>query len=277
MTKRQKSSEEAKTPDAFLSVSDRILNWIEARRVLVGVGAGAVLLLGLAWLGIDQWGQFQERRAASSIYRAEAKITAKREEFAKQETDRLEAIAKEMTKDKGKGAKKEMPVLPPPPAKIDFDSTYAALAKDLEKEIEAHRGTNAAAVAALKLVGLYLTNQKAELADAFLAKIQKVRDDSLDALMRTQKATVAMEVGDFPRAASTFEALAKDRHAQFLRPDALLKLGVCQHKMGKLEEAKGTFERITAEFGDSEAGRSAKSYLRLMQLESGPQSTAGKG
>lgn len=264
---------EARTPDAFLSFSDKAVKWVEDNRGLVGGALGVFLVAGLGWVGVDQWGKMTERRAAASIYKVEAKIREKREAFAREEDQRLQELSKALdSKDKNKA----LPDLTP--RKMDFDSSFADLARDLEKEIMDHANTNAAAVATLNLVALYLTNKKAELADAFLAKVERAKDESLTSLLKMQKATVALEMGDYPRAAAAFETLASDRKAEFLHPDALLKLGVSQEKMGQIEEAKGTFERVSTEYGDSEAGRSAKAYLRLLQIEApAKSSTESKG
>ncbi len=277
MSKKTQAAIDAKTPDAFLTTSDKLLNWVEHNRALVGTVLGVLLVGGIGWVAYGQWNGMTERKAAAAMYSVEAKIRAKREEYARKEDERLQNIAKQ---NEAKNGKSKEPVKPvsTETVKPNFEKDFASLAQDLEKEIQNHKNTNAAAVSTLNLVGLYLSNKKAELADALLAKVDHAKDESLTALLKTQKATVAMELGDYTRAASGFEAITQDRKAEFLHPDALLKLGVCQEKLGQTDQAKGTFERVSTEFGDSEAGRSAKAYLRLLQLE-GPSkpSTESKG
>jgi predicted negative regulator of RcsB-dependent stress response len=271
MSRKSKSEIDARTPDAFLSFSDKALKWIEDNWAPVGGVFGVLIVAGLGWVGYSQWQGYTERKAAVAIYEVEAKIRDKRDAFAREEDKRLQELSNALdSKDKNK----TLPDLSP--RKIDFDSNFADLARELEKRILDHKNTNAAAVASLNLAGLYLSNKKAELADAFLSKIERAKDPSLTALLKMQKAIIAMELGDFPRATAGFESLISDRKSEFLHPDALLKLGVCQEKQGQVEDAKGTFERVSTEYADSEAGRSAKAYLRLLQLEA-PAKTESKG
>ena len=269
MSRKSQAEIDAKTPDAFLTGSDKLLKWIEHNRSLVGAVLGLLVLVGIGWVIYGQWTGMTERKAAAALYNVEAKIRAKREEFARKEDERLQKLAEKQADKKDKtGKTTETDTVKP-----DFDRDFAEFARQLETEIQNHKNTNAAVVSTLNLVGLYLTNKKPELADALLAKVETAKEDSLAALLKTQKATVAMELGDYSRAAAGFEALAQDRKAEFLHPDALLKLGVCQEKMGQVDDAKGTFERVSTEFGDSEAGRSAKAYLRLLQLEAPPKAS----
>jgi tol-pal system protein YbgF len=62
-------------------------------------------------------------------------------------------------------------------------------------------------------------------------------------------------MGEYSRAVDQLEA-ALERYPKSSRvPDCLLKLGLCQEKLGDLAKAKGYYRRLQLEFPESEAAR----------------------
>ena len=61
--------------------------------------------------------------------------------------------------------------------------------------------------------------------------------------------------GEFARAAEQFEGTLVRFPLGNKVPDALLKLGMCQQRLGNPEKARGSFDRLLREFPRSEASR----------------------
>lgn len=261
---------EARTPDAFLTSSEKILKWVEDNIFAVGAVIGAILVFGLGWLGYNQFNEFQERRATKAIYSAQMNLNKQREQVAKDENDRLEKMLKEAKDKGGKDLSKTEE------AKVDFDAVYAGPAQEVEKQIIAHKSTKAAAVAAIDLAGLYLDNKKPDLAAALLAQVSGGDSEIIRALVKMQKSTVAMELGDYNRAISGFEELLAQSDVEFIHAEALLKVGLCFERLDQVDRAKETYQRVSTEFSESEAGRTAKNYLRLLQLNSAEKTSEQK-
>ncbi len=265
---------EARTPDAFLTGSERILKWVEDNIAVVGGIFGAILLIGLGWLGYGQFNDFQERRATKAIYAAQMNLNKQRDQVAKDENERLEKLLKEM---KDKGAK-DLPQKED--SKADFEAVFAGPAQEVEKQIIAHKSTKAAAIAAIDLAGLYLDQKKPDLAAALLAQVDGGDSEIIRALVKMQRSTVAMELGDYNRAISGFEDLAGRSGVEFIHAEALLKAGLCYERLEQMDRAKDLYTRVSTEFGESESGRTAKNYLRLLQLNSAektPEQKNNKG
>ncbi len=61
--------------------------------------------------------------------------------------------------------------------------------------------------------------------------------------------------GDHTRAAAEFESIVTRPALGLKTPDALLKLGMCQDKLGQPDKARASYERLLREFPKSEAAR----------------------
>lgn len=257
---------DAKTPDAFLTWSEKGFKWVEANRTVVISVLSIGLVGGLAWGGYVQYRSWTEKSAAKAIYVAEAKLNKKKEELAKAESDA-------MTKDKDTGKIKE-------PPKVDFEASLSESAREVEGAIVKHAQTRAASVAAIDLASLYLSYKKPDLASALLSQVDGGNSETLKSLIQALSATAVFEQGDYNRASSLFEQILQDPNAEFLHPDTMVKLGLCYEKLDQADRAKEMYSRASAEFADSESGRTAKGYLRLLELQNhskAPAAGAKKG
>ena len=266
-TSNKKQSEiDARTPDAFLTLSDKLLKWIEDNALWLGALATVVFVSGLGYLAFDQWKNWSERKATSRIYQAEAALNQKREELGKVENNRLQELVKEMANKKDK----KMPAMEP--TKVDFEANYAALASAYEKAILADKNSKAGVIAAINLAGFYLANNKVELATTLLEQVGGSNNGPVAALLQVQRATLAMEKSDYERAIDQFEQVLQNKEVDFLHSVALLKIGVCYERMKELDRAREAYIRVSTEFGETESARTAKGYLRLLEIQSTPKS-----
>lgn len=264
-TSNKKQSEiDARTPDAFLTLSDKLLKWVEDNAIIIGGVVTLALVVGLGMLAYDQWTNYSERKAAGRIYEAEAVLNQKREEQSKLESNRLEEMAKNI-------ADKKANVKKPEPTKVDFEATFAGPAAAYEKAILADKNSQAASIAAINLAGFYLTNNKTELAASLLEQVGGGGSGTLKALLQAQRATLAMEKGDYEKAIGEFDQIVKNKEVDFLHSIALLKIGVCYERLQQTDRAKETYIRVSTEFGDTESARTAKGYLRLLEMQPAPK------
>jgi tol-pal system protein YbgF len=76
--------------------------------------------------------------------------------------------------------------------------------------------------------------------------------------------------GDYPRASEELSGLLARFPASSKAPDALLKLGVCDQKLGHLAEAKECFDRLVHDFPQADAARRIPSITVPASPSSGP-------
>lgn len=268
MAKKQ-SEIDARTPDAFLTGSEKFLKWVEDKSVILAVVAAVALVAGLSLIGYQQWDARQERLATTRIYEAQAALLKKQEDQQKIESDRLQKMAEEASAKKSK-----MPSYQP--LKVDFDSTFGALAQAVEQAIIKEKSSKAALVAAIHLAGLYMNHDKVDQAFHLLSQLKGQGEGAVGALLTAQRATVAMDKGEFETAIKDFEKIVSNKDVDFLHSSALLKIGLCYEKLNQLDQARQTYLRVSTEFGDTESARTAKGYLRLLELQAEANPAEGK-
>ena len=66
--------DDLRTPDAFIATSNSFLHFIERHAMPIFSTLGLVIVLSLSYLAYSYWTGYQEKKAASHIYEAEAEL-----------------------------------------------------------------------------------------------------------------------------------------------------------------------------------------------------------
>jgi len=106
--------------------------------------------------------------------------------------------------------------------------------------------------AALALVN---GKQYTQALDAFAAFLLKYPDHPYVANAMYWRGECYFAQGDYLRAVEQFEGVVARFPLGGKTPDALLKLGICQQKLGNPQKAKTYFDKLTSEWPRSDAAR----------------------
>ncbi|MCC7404852.1 MAG: hypothetical protein IT288_10690 [Bdellovibrionales bacterium] len=243
------TKEDIKGPDAFIATSDKLGRWIEKHKVTVFGTLSAALLIGAGLVGWEQWTLYRERSAQNALYAIEAKVKKKQDEIAKAEQEKV--------------AKKE--------ARADrvLATDYGPLVDEYQAKIGELAGSKAAAISAIHLAALYMDYQEFEKAHALLTQqLGNTRQGStFYGLLHMQLGTALAALNKHEDAKREFNLVVGDSTAQFLHAEAVLKLGLTEEMLGNVDQAREHYNRASQEFSTTDAGKTAKAYLRLLSME----------
>lgn len=86
-------------------------------------------------------------------------------------------------------------------------------------------------------------------------------------LIAFQSGTYLMNQGEYESAIQDFQFITANKKAEWLWPDALIKIALCYEKQNKVNQAREIYKKIKDNFSDSQAGERAEKYLNLLQLQ----------
>lgn len=257
------TKEDLKTPDAFLTLADRVGHWLTDRAKPIAVFVALLVVLGIGYSAFNMIQRSQEESASQALFQFEQKIEDVKLAQAKKQRELIEKLSKDYQGDEKK-LKEAMDTVTP----LDFDKDFAANAQIWGQAIEQYKNTQSAQLARLRLAKLYLDYDKRDLAEPVLrsAIAEAAKGSSTYGLARTMLASVLSHHGKIDEAKSILQEVIEDSSLTYLHSEALLKLGVLNQESGDLKLAEESFRRVTTEFADSEAGAAAKLYLRMIQF-----------
>lgn len=245
-----------KSPDMFVSTSDRIFNFIERHfKVVAGVLVAAIVI-AVGAVTMNYLNSRKEYKAAEALYAPEAALK-------KAEMNLREQRAKSSAKDKKAVVE----------ATGDYVKDYAPLVEKVKVAIVANAGTKAALISALNLSN-FLTQQKQfkEALDVLDApKTKPASGELLAGFWNMHRGVVLLENGQVDPAIAAYTAVTSNSSLKSFHPEAFLKLGICYEIKGDLAKARETYEKVGREFPNTEASTSAGQYLRLLDLNSQKQ------
>jgi len=231
----------AQQPDAFQSKGQQIVKVLSDNKKTLSAGLIALVMAGAGYFSYERWENHKEELALEALSAVEIELDNKRQELSKDD-------------------KKLDPT--------QFDENFKDLSDRLETVILSHKGRTAAVVSAIRLVGFYLSLDQFDRAEKMLAEFpEQGQGRLLQSLLIFQRSTVAMAKEQYDQATMGFEQLLDQKESEFLHPETLLRLGLCYEKMDQVDRARDAYLRATTEFAESNAGRQAKTYLRLLELE----------
>ncbi len=137
----------------------------------------------------------------------------------------------------------------------------------LEAFLDKHKSTSSAISAAVLLADHYSSKDNEEKALSVLEKNAVGSPKSfVDALYLYRKSISLERLGKCDTAITVLDKLISAKHAIYLQADARLQKALCLEQVGKVEEAKVEYENVSKNFADTEAGKNAKKYLRLLDI-----------
>ncbi len=250
--------EELKTPDAFISLSDQVLRWLERHFALIATSLGAVLVIWLGWLGYSYFDSTREQKAAEAIYLAEAELKSAESKVRDERAKIMGEIAS-----KGNKSAKSESVRP-----TDYTKDFAPSVEKIKSQIKAYSGTKVALIAALNL-SYFLTQQKQfgeALAVLELPRFKPGQNDVVNGFWLMHRGMIFLENQKFDEAVLEYQRVLSGTSLKAFHPEAILKLGLAHEMKGDRVKAKDAYERLGREFPESEASNSARQYLRLLEL-----------
>lgn len=235
--------------------------WLQSNSKLVAGIFVVVIIAGAVWAGMSSYNLKQEKHLQSEFSSLDFAVQKQKETF-----------------ERGKN--------PPPPPQKNEDGTIPAplpsavatgdLAKDygssitnLESFLGKHPGSPAGAMAGLRLANLYTEYKKPEES---LKALQTVTYSKglLGSLVKMELGTQMANLGKCKEANQVWGALASTAADDFLKGEVKLKQGLCAESQGELAQAEQHYREAIDIGPESETGRAAQKYLRLLKFKGQP-------
>ncbi|MFK8137319.1 MAG: tetratricopeptide repeat protein [Bdellovibrionales bacterium] len=233
----EKNQEPApKNNDMFLDFMESSWRAIEPYKGYL-LGLIVIGLLGLASVtGYEAYKESNELAAQTDYFQIEKKVTKAQEN-----------IAKEKAEDK------------------DFEKTFGPLLSELESFAKEESGSKASVRAMLKASEIYVNVKQFDKALESLRWAEvSASEDILYKLFNMNFASRLMDNEKYAEAIGRLETYSFENSFESLYSMAQFKKAISLEKLGKTEEAKTIYKRLSSDFPDTETGRKAKYFLRLM-------------
>lgn len=252
--------QELKGPDAFVSGIEKAWHEVEKFRTTV-FAVIAIFALGGGGYSIYNWQKNKsELQAQSDYYVAKKSLMDAQKDYLPPEE--LEEVTKS-NKDKKQ---------PPKAAKTKSGNLEQDLGDSvgkLETVVKNHKGTRAAVLAALDLSNVF---QEYKQPDRAIQNLNAVMSNTstkelLFGFVNLQLGNAYQATGKCDEAIKAWKTVSTSKDHSFLHADALLKEGLCQEILGQKDKAAETYRKVSQDFSDTDAGKSAKTYLRLLNNE----------
>ncbi len=241
----------------IIDIATKASQWIELHFKKLLILFAVVIMTMSAWLYKQSVDRQNELLAFNDLYSVTKVYEERKTDFDQ---------AKEASEQKDK---KDTPVQTPKAlASGDITKDYGDIIEKLQKFIEQNPGKNAVGEAALILSEIYAEYKMPDKGAATIESVLK-NFESKNILL----SVLQMRGGDLyalsnqcEKAVSLWELVAQSE--SFIKDQAQLKLGVCLEQIGKIDEAKKWFEKLSSQSPNSTEGFSAKRYLRFLEFKS---------
>lgn len=255
MAKNKIPKEDLKSPDAFLSTADRVSQVLSEYAQPIVATLVAILLVGGGWLGYNQWDNYRERKAGEELFAIKAALDKKQEEVRSASLPNLD--------------KDNLDFMNLPTVKGDFDQDFRPLVSRFEQAISSHHGRRVTVAASLELAAFLVEHERFERAAEVLkgTEARMSRRGLLAPLLWMQLASIQSHLDNWDEVIRLYNKVLENPQATSVHADTLLKLGVAFEKIGEWDMARNMYTRASTDYGDSDAGRRARSYLRLLDIK----------
>ncbi len=222
-----------------VSIESKVQNLVQILKKGVVVLAAA-LLLGAGWIAYKNYSDSKAEQSFSELFKAE-----KLEELAEREASALNKTAIDIMKTW------------PQTQKEEYESKLLVVTEKFPQ-------TAAAALAGLKLGRWYLENQENSKAEELFKKLLSQFKASQDLDRNLYRALISEGLGlayenaeKWSDAESLYKEVVEIKENP-LRPLSMLGLARAQRKLNKVDEAKGTYEKLAVDFPDTSYEKKAR-------------------
>jgi predicted negative regulator of RcsB-dependent stress response len=254
-----------KSPDLFISTSDKVLNFIEEHIKTVGAIASVLILLSVGYVTAGYLNSRKEQKAAEALYGPEAVLKKAEADVRDERAKKTQALLGDKTKKaaKAKEVKVDENLRP-----VDFAKDYAPAVEKIKAAIKANAGTKAAMVSALNLS--YFLSQQQQFAEALdvlnIPTYHPGNSDLLGGFYLMHRGVMLLENNQVEPAIEAYQSVLSSESLAIFHPEAQLKLGVAYELKGDAAKAREAYEKVGRQFPDTEASSAAQQYIRLLEL-----------
>ena len=241
-----------------------VWSWVEANaRIIAGVGVLAIVA-GFGYAVYQMIEVRQEKAVQEALFPLAHKLNKIKEGFDQSKFQKF------MPKDE-KADQSKM-------ASGDIVKDYGSALSDVEKFAHDHVGSIAGAQAALSAGEIYLSYKQPEHAvELGELVVGHLNNTTLMYQMGSVMLGNALATkGDCQAAITAWRKVLDSTVASFLQPDVSLRAGLCYEQLGQIDLAKEMYQRTSAG-GERSAARTAKSFLRALEIKSAKRVEAGAG
>ena len=234
------TKEEVRGPDAFIQVTDKIVEYIEKHAKLVGSLLLGILFIGVGKVSYDYVNKKNELKAQAELYTIEKKQRDIKKSLLTKKQD-----------------------------KKDIESDYGSVLNLYKSFISENAKLSAAFMAALDGAAIYTDYKKFDKALEILKMVENniPKDSFFFGLVFSKIGSVYTYIGKWDQAIEAYSRIVKEKAQAHLHADSLLKVGMIYQKQNKNEKAEEYYRKVDTQFFSSDAGQAARSYLRLLELK----------
>ena len=270
----KKTQQEAKQPDAFVSFSDKLIKIVEDNLKSVLFAALALVVVGVVVVSYGIIQKKSDQKALAALYKAEKMLSDKTESLLKERQAVADKANKEIeayNKKLKKKAKKRSLVKVVEEVKTPetLASAYGEVVTEFQKVIRETEGRKASYLASLTLSQLYSDFGELQKAMSTLESASKSlkSDHFFYGLIHNRMGSALAASSECDKANDHFSKVISAKEQLYLHADATLGKAICLEKLEKIADARDLYKRLADDFADTDSGRSAKTYLRLLSLK----------
>jgi hypothetical protein len=228
-----------------------------------------VMVLIFAWGGYEVKNYLaikSERQISDKVY---PYVSALEKAYEKATTPKPKAEKATKAKVNKKNKIEEVATEPVQKTKELFVAELKAPADALLNVIKENKGSAAATRAAITLLDYYLEFGLISESEALLDLVNADTGSykTLNALQAMQKASVLAASNKCSEAINIYDGITKRADVNFLHAEALLRAAACLISEGQLDQATSKLSKIIADYPNTSAESTAKTYQRLLMLK----------
>ena len=285
------TKEDVRRPDAFISTTDRVVEKIQQYKVPIFGALGLALGLGIAMVAANLIQKQQIKKANQAFVPITREIKEIKEKLIKERSKASEEASKgddpsndskgkksnknvakkdpkKDSKDAQAGGETSTAKKSPPFSKEEFDENFSSVIEHYESLIATYLGTSVAAHESLSLASLYIEYNMWEKANKLLLKVvsEMKTKDFFYGLVHTKIGTTWMEMGQYDKAIESYDKVLASKKHGYLHGAVFVKKGLSYEQLNQMDKARELYERVVKDYGDTESGKMAQSYLRYMDF-----------
>lgn len=269
------TKQELKQPDGFIQLIDRLSQMIAPLKKGLMV-LGVLVLIGFAGLAFWDWySDHKEEQAQSELFTINYQIQKHRVELDDAFKKTQESI-KPKTPTVVKSDKEKAPeaaTIAPRPKNLEAD--FGSQIKMMEDFVQKQKGTKASVLGAINLALLLKEYGEIDKSLHVLEKsaISPRKDDILSAIVQMKLGDLKETKGQCEAAITHWDNVSGQSGFSAMKPEALLRKGLCLESLNKPDKAIEVYQALTKEFAESRAGREGKKFLRVLQAKNNGQAS----